>query len=91
MGDLISREAIVKILTRLAVTGPKSHMRAYARCVSEIECAPTVDAEPVRRGEWVDGRSVSGAPWKVCSRCGGYAHTPKGGDPFCHNCGSNNK
>ena len=38
--DYISRSALSKRLTLLAMEGVKSHQRAYAKCVNEVETAP---------------------------------------------------
>lgn len=38
--DYISRSALVKRLTLLAMEGANSHQRAYAKCVNEVETAP---------------------------------------------------
>ena len=56
----------------------------------EIEKAPTIEAEPVRYGRWIDaGESV------VCSECGGEADSDMGWHgrtyyrkPFCGYCGA---
>ena len=47
-----------------------------------IESAPTVDAEPVRYGKWLDADDGIGC---TCSICGydAWADTP-----FCPNCGA---
>ena len=38
--DLISRSHLTKRLTMMGANGAKSHVRAYARCVNEVETAP---------------------------------------------------
>jgi len=59
------------------------------RAESEIECAPTVDAEPVKHGKWIkefeneDGRSLR------CSECRMVFYVGKGRDGnYCPNCGA---
>ncbi len=62
--------------------------------VDVIENAPTIDAEPVRHGRWIDmqdGDATEGM-WR-CSVCGsdGYFDilTPEeAGCYYCHNCGA---
>ena len=57
------------------------------RAESEIECAPTVDAEPVRHGRWIDRNGNIVAPfWEryECSECGARSDNSK----YCHNCGA---
>lgn len=38
--DYISRSALAKRLTIIAMEGAKSHQRAYAKCINEVETAP---------------------------------------------------
>ena len=38
--DYISRSALSKKLTMLAMEGAKSHQRAYVKCINEVETAP---------------------------------------------------
>ena len=54
-----------------------------------IDDAPTVDAVPVKRGQWLKGdyKTVSGK----CSVCGWvaiYYETDVCGMPYCPNCGA---
>lgn len=57
------------------------------RAESEIECAPTIDAVPVRHGKWI--RDEFGAR---CSGCGLYAYRDKFDkpweSPYCPICGA---
>ena len=67
MTRLIDADAVYKILEsceiRKATIGNPLTDWEYGytcgieRAESEIECAPTVDAEPVRHGKWIDGGS----------------------------------
>lgn len=50
--------------------------------------APTIEAEPVRHGKWIDGRPYVNSRWRVCSECHKSAHHPSGGDNYCPNCGA---
>ena len=71
--DLISRSRLKTRLTMLGVNGAKSHVRAYARCVNEVETAPAVDAVPVVHGRWIEVRNK---------------HSEKVGEKCCPNCGA---
>lgn len=61
--------------------------------IAMIDSAPTLDVQPVRRGEWVHGRR-NGAYGIWCSRCGtGWAESPNyeviaASHNFCPNCGA---
>ena len=46
----------------------------------DIDNAPTVDAEPVRHGYWIDG-------W-ICSECGEAFNTNGEAWNYCPNCGA---
>lgn len=50
--------------------------------------APTIEAEPVRHGEWIDGKPFTNSRWKVCSECHRSAPCPNGGENYCPNCGA---
>lgn len=61
-------------------------------CIEIIEKMPTIDAEPVRHGKWLDdGQYDNFFPhheWR-CSECG--EHVLEIGDPwfkYCPNCGA---
>lgn len=60
------------------------------KCINE---APTVDAKPVRHGEWKrDGEVYDDATW-VCSVCGEpwslfYGTPEENGMHYCPNCGA---
>lgn len=49
---------------------------------------PTIDAEPVRHGRWIDGRPYTNSRWKVCSVCYISAPYPEGGTNYCPACGA---
>lgn len=63
----------------------RSGIRKALRC---MEQTPTIEAEPVRHGKWIDGRPYTNSRWKVCSVCHKSAPHPCGGDNFCLNCGA---
>lgn len=49
--------------------------------------APTIEAEPVRRGRWLAIKEK--APWLVCSECGTYLYDEqKSVAKYCYNCGA---
>ena len=84
-GDLISRSALLKKKTYLwdEAIGTEGCV-----LVEDIENAPTVDAEPVRHGEW----EVT-----VCSLCrhdldgwadGAHEEVADGNVHYCPNCGA---
>ena len=57
---------------------------------SEIEAAPTVDAEPVRHGRWLEKHPTYASAQKsrmsVCSACG--ATKGRKSWPYCPYCGA---
>ena len=49
----------------------------WGNCCVEIDNAPTVDAEPVRHGEWVKMRGMMPPEYiglKECNKCGWHIH-----------------
>ena len=57
----------------------------FSECIKK---APTIDAVPVVRGEWIDGRKYVNSGWRVCSICHEIANRPCGGDNYCPKCGA---
>ena len=54
---------------------------------SIVDSQPTVDAEPVRHGQWIDRNGAIVAPfWEryECSECGARSDNSK----YCPNCGA---
>lgn len=49
-----------------------------ADCLMYIDDAPTIEAEPVKHGRWIDG-------W-ICSECNYGSHEPN--MPYCARCGA---
>lgn len=99
---LIDADAVYKILesceVRKATIGNPLTDWEYGytcgieRAESEIECAPTLDAAPVRHGKWIDeGQYADFFPhhaW-LCSECG--EHVIEIDTPwykYCPNCGA---
>ena len=62
------------------------HMTVIEDVVStiDIEKAPTVDAEPVRHGHWVEAKY----PLFTCSECGAIYQDTGYGYNYCPNCGA---
>ena len=54
--------------------------------LSDIENAPTVDAVPIRHGEWIFGETMH-HEWMKCSECL-KSQTPTGCFTYCPNCGA---
>lgn len=68
MADYISREAAVKLLTRIALDISYRNSRIVAKCINLIELMPAADVEPVVRANW---QFLSGSPGTFrCSNCG---------------------
>ena len=99
MSDLISRDAVIKILNNSrsirARDGAGGVCIDVMDAISEIERVPAVEAEPVRRGTWemcratlkTDFATLTGT-YPTCSLCG---HVELGVDkstPYCPNCGA---
>lgn len=54
--------------------------------VSEIEKAPTIEAEPVKHGKWIF-ETTNGREHMKCSNCL-KSQTPTGVFAYCPNCGA---
>lgn len=71
--DLIDRKELLK---RFELTS-----QANGNAIRyEIKCAPTVDAEPVRHGKWIDRKIAY-----ICNRCRCGADRTYS---YCPNCGA---
>lgn len=58
-------------------------------CRNTIIEAPTIEAEPVRHGRWVNDLDENGflcSAWRKCSVCGGLNFSKR--PPYCPNCGA---
>lgn len=61
---------------------------AFVDCILRVKDAPTVNADPVTRGEWLDTRDSNK---KLCSNCRVIhfiTQYPCGGINYCPNCGA---
>ena len=99
MSDLISRADAMDVIKSLQIILGGISVFSQNIKDSVLDCLdmlPAVDAEPVRRGRWVDGENGT-----VCSCCKGYLPCaeftdPEDGDifveihmtPHCPNCGA---
>lgn len=95
--ELIDRAAVIATLERRHIDceywdvyGDGVNMGLYiaAKC---LEDSPTIDAAPVRRGEWVE--EMEAIPWceddcDVYERCSVCGETSHGMSNFCPNCGA---
>lgn len=97
MGDLISREDTLAEIKRIYCTGCNDYrgVRCRACEISDVmdvvDDMPAVDAEPVRRGEWMH---LGGDEW-CCNTCGDVIHTEgsweKPTKKYCSECGAKMK
>lgn len=88
MGRLIEADAIYKILESCEIKKDTygsllndwdhGYNCGIERAESEIECAPTVEAEPVRHGHWngIEKESRGYTDIFECSECKCYVRTP---------------
>ena len=53
---------------------------------SDIDYAPTIDAEPVKQGQWIKLSVSCGIDILECSEC--HTAHPNLGDNFCRDCGA---
>lgn len=87
MGDLISRSALIDWIDAGHLRHPSELCYSEMDVVNMLLHFPTVEAEPVRYGEW----ERFGYKWK-CSNCEKRINidgTPKeNGLNFCPNCGA---
>ena len=75
---------------------PYSNEESYCNMdvAKAIDDAPTIDAVPVRHGEWIHSVAVQGTTsggvtyyhGYTCSVCGGLMG--RKGDAYCYNCGA---
>lgn len=68
---LIDANALLKRLQEQQKYGSTIDSRGRAKAILEVIHAPTIEAEPARRGRWETwGYVFHGIEWKRCSRCG---------------------
>ena len=88
-GDLISRSALEKHFEKHARLENDdmdfSARDAWTGALWDVQDAPAVDAEPVRRGEWTEPYKNDIWDCYVCSSCG-YAQDRT--SRYCPECGA---
>lgn len=90
MNDLISREALARKVMELTIVSPEVMNYANAIAVAIVD-APSVDAEPVRHGRWVETEYYDAhkTPIYQCSVCWkGVADHYITQHKFCLHCGA---
>ena len=92
---LIDADALVERWKRLASYSwneaiATSWSHAYEEIISEIEEAPTVEAEPVRHGEWIlkPDELFPTESIQECSVCHAEESLSMWHDKYCPNCGA---
>lgn len=95
MGDMISRDAVLKILNNSrsiqARDGTRGVWINLLDAIGEIERVPAVDAEPVRYGRWIQSKTVHA--YYCCSYCKSTHKMTKSCNKYvllkyCPNCGA---
>ena len=93
MPELIDKkrtEAKVFLIARHFIDRPDREVELVKavihRCCEEIDKQPTIEAEPVRHGRWIEGTS-RGSYSIYCSYCGSYKETICPSE-YCPNCGA---
>lgn len=96
MSDLIERQSALGVCKEYSWFDDDDFIDGYNTAVKDISEAikelPTVEAEPVRYGRWIDK-----GDYAVCTECGGHSSTQYDGvEPiplmslFCQYCGARN-
>lgn len=81
---LIDGDALKEKLQEQQKYGSTADSRGRAKAIVEVIHAPTVEAEPVKHGQWI--RYHNHFPQRYqCSECGG---TDVSIFAFCHHCGA---
>lgn len=101
---LIDADALLNKLSSMraanlhgTVAAAIQHDQDYTQCMNAVSCAPTIDAEPVRHGRWIEYTYWIGSFGQIhtkCSECGTDYPCRKGsrgdgkGGKFCEECGA---
>ena len=95
MGDMISRDAVIKILndggisTRTMPGGVSDIWINIIYAIGEIERMPAVEVEPVRHGHWIQAGHDGWSSYIRCSKCKRYLRDIHPSDyKFCPYCGA---
>lgn len=82
---LIDADALITFMRKGWRVFPSSELR-HTCDITDIENAPTIDAEPVKHGHWIREPNC----WYRCSECG--SHYPSIADNmnyhYCPDCGA---
>ena len=99
MSDLISRDAVIKILNNSrsirARDGAGGVWIDLLDAIGEIERVPAVEAEPVQHGTWemrratlkTDFATLTGT-YPTCNLCGHVEYGVDKSTPYCPGCGA---
>ena len=101
MGDLISRDAVIKILNdggssiRTMLCGDNDIWINLMDAIGEIERVPAVEAKPVQHGTWemrratlkTDFATLTGT-YPTCNLCGYVECGVDKSTPYCPGCGA---
>lgn len=81
MSDLIDRNALLNVIENdhPEFNDGQDVANWMEKCIKE---APAVDAEPVRRGKWLEAPDLY---WCMCSAC---EHEELNETPYCPHCGA---
>lgn len=94
----IDADALKQTISKYEFTAPNKTYQHGGECVLNfympkiIDDAPTIEAEPVRHGEWTEKKSGKGVfdYYFICSEC--HKNTPDKAfliaPDFCPNCGA---
>ena len=84
---LIDADALAKFIDYGHLNNPNEKLYSENDIREMIDMMPTVDAVPVRHGQWIDRNGAIVAPfWEryECSECG----VMSGNNKYCPNCGA---
>ena len=84
---LIDADALIDFIDMGHYRNPLESCFSERDVVDMLESRPTIEAEPVKHGRWVQ---VSNNPWDGarCSACGRYFRGSEWEDRFCKVCGA---
>lgn len=85
---LIDKDMLIEILGVMqGLCDTKAALIQNSKIWQQVKDLPTVDAEPVRHGKWIDRNGAIVAPfWEryECSECGARSDNSN----YCPNCGA---
>lgn len=85
MGKIIDGDELIELLLSTAITDKQ---REYSECVQyAVQKMPTVDAVPVRHGQWIhhDSNDCHVPSYDECDQCGWKVRI---GLNYCPKCGA---